>query len=216
MVDFSMTTAAQSQKITKIIVSLFFWRGNTVAVNMVNLKIADAPAVLAGMAVSLHSNLSIAVKKTVVCVALTIPFINLRVFSKPFVNSSHIKFALTFAAPMLNARPVYVIIAAIRTLLNRAFCWPAIFFAFLGNSFAVLFRPKCRLTSRANFLTSARWNINRLTASARFCSKPDASLPMCSKGARLAPFGVWGRFCEDRITIRAANLAVSFHKLISK
>jgi hypothetical protein len=206
-----MAAPAQRQQIFQSVVSGVFGRGNAVAVNVVNLQIIFAAAVLACVLVSLQSGFPIAAEVCVVFVLFAYSLVVLWVGSKPFVDSAHVELALAFGTPVLNTGAKHEVITAIRALLDRAFKWATSGKHFgltgcFGLSFLEVFGA-----AGAGFLRRASRRVAGSAHHALPINKPAAGLPVGLQSARLASPHVGGGFVNCRAAIRAVEGSVFSH-----
>jgi len=206
-----MTPTAQRQQVFQSIVSGFLGRCYSVAVNVVNLQIIFASAVLACVLVALQSSFSIATKESLVLCFFACSFVVLWVCSKPLVNTAHVEFALTFGAPVLNAGSKYKVISAVGALLNRAFQRSASSKGLsLSRRFSLRFFKLSRAAG-AGLLRCASGCVGHAANNTLPANKPNASLPVCPQSAWLAAPHIGGSFVNCRATIGATKSSVFGH-----
>jgi hypothetical protein len=151
----SMTTTAKSLQILKDIVSVFFGGCCAVAVNVMNLKIILAAAVLAGVVVTFQSSVSISPEIVVVAGLLGVLLQTIFVGCKPLVNFANLCFSLAFCATVLWARFVNKIFATLRAVKDGAFWGYALLLPHFAKRLSILLAAIIRLARFADPLCAA-------------------------------------------------------------
>ena len=164
----SMTTTAKGLQVLKDIVSMFLGGCRSVAVNMVNLKVILASAVLAGVIVTLQSSVPVSPKIVIVAGLLGVLFQALFIADKPFSNLAYLMSLLTAWASFLWARSVLKVLSAIGTVQNGPHRDATLFCTKFAQGFNVLLSLVFWRTAFANLLDRAGRLKYSLTHSASF------------------------------------------------
>jgi hypothetical protein len=155
IMNTSMTTTAKGLQVLKDIVPMFFGRCRSFAVNMMNVKVIFASAVLAGVIVTLQSGFSVSAKAVVVFCFLGVLLQAILIGRKPLVNFANLCFALAFWATMLRAGLVDKILTALRAVKHGAFRSCALIQTHLAERLNVLLAAVLRLASFTDPLGAA-------------------------------------------------------------
>jgi len=115
-----MTTPAKRQQIFQSVVSGSLGRCHAIAVDVVDVKIIFAAAVLACVLVALQSGFAVASKVIIVAGLLGVLLQPLFVRRKPFVNALNFCCSLARRTTMLGAGFVFKVIAAFWTHQDRS------------------------------------------------------------------------------------------------
>lgn len=207
----SMTTTAQRQQVFQSIVSGFLGRCHAIAVDVVNVQIVFAAAVLAGVLVALQGGFAVAVKVVVVAGLVGVLFQAFFVRSKPFMNALNFCFALARRAAVLGACSVLKVIATFGAKQDGSSGRLPALAAKLTQSLYVLFSPVGRLAGLADLLRRAGRLVGGFATGANFIGVPAAGLTVGGKRARLATLCVGRRLVEGFLTAKADERTVRFH-----
>lgn len=134
----SMTTPAKRQQVLKDMVSVFLGGCRAFAVNMMNLKVILAAAVLAGVVVALQSGVSVSAEVVIVTGFFGVLLQAVFIRRKPFMDFSNLCFALALGAAMLGAGLVHKILITLRAVKDGAFRGHALIQAHFAKRLSVL------------------------------------------------------------------------------
>jgi hypothetical protein len=163
-----MTTTAKGLQVLKDIVSVFLGRCSSVAVNMVNLKVILASAMLAGVIVTLQSCVPVSSEIVVVAGLLGVLLQAIFVADKPLANLAYFVRLLADRASFLRSRSVLKVFSAIGTVQNGPCGNAALFCTKFAQGFNVLLSLVFWRTAFANLLDRASRLKYSLTHSASF------------------------------------------------
>jgi hypothetical protein len=149
MMLFSMTTPAKRQQVFKDIVSMFLGGCRAFAVNVVDVKVVFAAAVLAGVLVTLQGGISVSAEAVVIFCFFGVLLQAIFVRRKPFMDFANLCFALALGAAMLGAGLVDKILTAFGAVKDSAFRGCALI--------------QTHLTKRLNVLLAAVFGFTRFT-----------------------------------------------------
>jgi len=211
MMNLRMTPTAQRQKVFQSVISGFLRRGHAVSINVVNVQIVFAAAMLACVLVALQGSFAVAAKEGIVFVLLAHGLVVLWICGKPLMNAAHVELALTFRATVLYAGLKNKVIAATRALLNGAFQRTA-----SSNSFGLFCRFSLRLfeLSRAASTGFLRCTCGRVSYAANDTlpiNEPNAGLPVSFQSARLTAPHVGRSLVNDCTAVWASQFSVFAH-----
>lgn len=211
MMNLRMTPTAQRQQVFQSVVSGFLGRGHAIAVDVVNVQIILAAAVLACVLVALQSGFAVAAEEGIVLGLLAHGLVVLWIRSQPFVNAAHVEFALAFRAAVLNARSKHKVIAAVGALLNGAFQRAASSKGFglscrFGLCLLELSRASC-----AGLLRCACGRIGHAANDTLPVNEPNAGLPVSFQSAGLAAPHVGGSLVNDCAAVWTSQCSVFAH-----
>jgi hypothetical protein len=118
MMLLGMTTATKRNEVIQSVISGFLRACCSVPVNMVNVQIVFAAAMLASVVITLQGSLTVSAEVVVVCGFVGVLLQSVFVRRKPLMDSANFIFALAGWAAMLRTRAVLKIIAAFRAHQN--------------------------------------------------------------------------------------------------
>lgn len=207
----SMTPTTQRQQVFQSIVSGFLRRCHAIAVDVVNVQVIFAAAVLAGVLVALQGGLAVTAEMVVVAGLVGVLFQAVFVRGKPVVDALNFSFTLARGAAVLRSCSVLKVIAAFGAKQDGSSGLLPALKAKLAQSLYVLFSPVVRLAGLADLLRRAGRLVGGFATDANFISVPAAGLTVSNKGARLAPLHVGRRLVEGFLTAKADERTVRFH-----
>ena len=164
----SMTATAKRLQVIKSVVSLLLNRCCSVSVNVVNLQVAFAAAVLACITVAQKSCVSISAKIVIVSGFFSVRSTPFCIRGKPFVYFANFCASLALRASVLWARFINKIFAAFGAVKNSSFGSDALIKPHFTQRLCVLLAAVFRLARFANFLGRAGWNVVTITNSTGF------------------------------------------------
>lgn len=208
MMHSCMTTPAQRQQIVQRIVPQLFRRGNTSAINVVDMQILNGAAVLTGEVVTLQGVLPVAVKMVVVFSFADV-FISLGILGKRFAGLLNAAFLQASKAVLLRPGAVGEIGITLNALERGTNRHSAFLFPQFTQMQHILFLPIRWPTTVAALLGRASGLVEHLADEALALLKAVASLPVSSQRTRLASLQVGRCLGHLRPAIRAIENAVS-------
>jgi hypothetical protein len=210
--NLRMTTTAQRQQVFQSVVSGFLGRCSAVAVDVMNVQIIFAAAVLACVLVALQGRISVAAEVIVVAGFLGVLLQSLFVRGKPFVYSPNFRLALAFGAAMLRASGVLKIISALSAHQNGAYRGYATRFTQPSQVRNVFLSCVLRLAYRAHLLRCGSGLVGGAAHGASPWPYAAASLPVGGKCAGLATLHVGGGFVNHCAAVWAGKSSVFGHR----
>ena len=214
MMHSRMTTPAQRQQVIQRIVPQLFRRGNTSAINVMDVQILNGSAMLAGEIIAFQSLLPVA-SKAVVVFSFADVFISLGILGKRFANLLNAAFLQADKAVLLRPRAVDEIGITFKALERGANRHSSFLFPQFTQMQHILFLPISRPATVATLLGRASGLVEHLADKTLALLKAVASLPVSSQRTRLASPQVGRCFGHLRPAIGAIENAVSpgFHNL---
>jgi hypothetical protein len=207
----SVARPAQSKQIVQRIVSLVFWCRDAFAINVMNVQIVLATAVLAGMVVALQSGFSASPEIVIVSSLFCVLFFALRIKNKPTVDAFKFFGLLALWASVLRAGLVFKVFSAVRAHQDRANRRSTSRNAKRPQMLSVALGSVRIAASWAGLLVASSGLVNRRTLNATAISKANACLSVCLQSARLAAFHVWRCFGGASATVGAGKKSVLAH-----
>ena len=211
VMDSGVTATAERQQVVQSVVSLLLGRGGSLAVDVVNVQVFLAAAMLASVIVSLQSGFTVAAEIVVIAGFFCVAFQSFFVGRKPFVNFGDFGLFLATRASLLRPSKVLKVIAAIRAHEYASDGRSAFLPTVLLKSLAVVFGAIGWPAGRANFLDRSCRLVGCFTNNANPLSKPVTGLAVGLQCTRLAPLGVWGSPNDGRAAVGTVDGAICFH-----
>lgn len=196
MMFFGMAATAKRHEILKRIVAEIFCGCRAFAVNVMNMQVFYASAMLAGVLIALQGGFAVAAEHVIVFGGLCVLLLAFRIKGKPAVNAIELFGLLATWAAMLGSGLVFKIIAAIRAHQHSANGRGSFSKAKLAQPLSVLFGFECVSAGWASLLMASRWLVGCATLHASSFGKASACLPMGTQRTGLASFHV-GRGLGD-------------------
>ena len=206
-----MARTAQRLEIIQSVVSMFFWRGDAVPVNMMNVQIILCAAASAGVIVTLQGLHAVAAEAVVVFCLLAILFNLVGVFVRPFSYPGDVRIVATRFAFALRSSRVFKRRPTIFARQHVSFARRANGISLSSAVFSTLDAMVFFFTSIARFLRRSCRDVAFATNRALTLRDPAFGLSVRSKSARLASFCVWACSCYFRAAVRAIYDAVGLH-----
>lgn len=206
-----MASPAKSNKVFERVIPLLFWCRDALPINVMNVQIIFAAAMLASMVITLQSNGSIAAKAVVVFCLGGVLFQSIFIGRKPFVNAANFTRSLASGASVLRPGYILKVIAALRTHQNCSFFDYAVFYTNAVSVIFCAFLSKLISAVSTNFLMAASWLVRHTTLLANTLGKTISCLPMSFKSARFAAFHVWRSLINSNSAVRAVKFSVFTH-----
>lgn len=196
MMFFGMAATAKRHEIFKRIVSELFCGCRAFAINVMNMQVLYASAMLAGVLIALQGGFAVAAEHVIVFGGLCVLFFAFSIKGKPTVDAIKLLGLLATWAAVLRSGSVLKIIAAIRAHQHGA-NWRGTFSkAKLAQSLSVLLGFERVSAGWASLLMASRWLVGCATLHASSFGKASACLPVGTQRTGLASFHV-GRGLGD-------------------
>ena len=207
-----MAAPAQRQQVFQSIVPEVFMRSRPPTVDMVNVQVVLAPAMLAGVLVAGQGGFSIAAEKVIVAGLIGVFLQALFVRCKPVMDALYLVRALASRAACLRAGLVFKIIPAGCAHQNRSDGGGVGFTSKLGKRRLVSFRHVLRPAFLAGFLMTARRLVLSAAGDAVSRCVAISRLPVRLQRAGLAPLHVRRAFLDNGAAAGASQRSVRFHR----
>ena len=209
-----MTTPAQRQQVIQRIVPQLFRRGNTSAINVMDVQILNGSAMLAGEIIAFQSLLPVA-SKSVVVFSFADIFIPLGIFGKRLANLLNAAFLQADKAVLLRPGAVNEIGITLNALERGTNRHSAFLFPQFTQMQHILFLPISWPATVAALLRRASGLVEHLADETLAILETMASLPVSSQSTRLASLQIGRCLRHLRPTVGAVQDAIfpRFHSL---
>lgn len=208
---FGMAATAKRYEIFKRVVAELFCGCRAIAINVVNMQILYASAMLTGVLIALQGGFAVAAEHVIVFSGLCVLLLAFRIKGKPAVNAIELFGLLATRAAVLGSGFVLEIIAAIRAHQHGANGRCPFSKAKLAQPLGVLFSLEGVAANRASLLMASRWLVGCATLHASSFGKANACLPMRLQRTGLASFHVGRGLGNGSSAVRTGEGAVLAH-----
>lgn len=208
---FGMAATAKRHEILKRIVSELFCGCRAFPINVMNMQVLYASAMLAGVLIALQSGFAVAAEHVIVFGVLCVLLFSFRIKGKPAVNAIELLGLLATWAAVLWSGLVLKVIAAVRAQQHSANGNSAFSKAKLAQPLGVLFGFECVSAGMAGLLMASRWLVGCATLHASSFGKASACLPMGTQRTGLASFHVGRGLGDGSSAVGAGKGAVLAH-----
>lgn len=215
LMDRGVTSPANGKKVFQRVISLLSRSCNTVAVNVMNMKVFCASAPLASVIVSGKSGRPVTVKVKVVSGVGFVLGGFFRMVFHPFHHLCNVSLLAARSAHGLWSGTVLKIIATSRALLNGSNRNRPLLSSERLERSDVIQPSKFRLAGSASLLTAASWFVFCAANDAIPLSKSSSCLPVSFESARFASTHVGGVLNDNSVAVWAGKVSVFAHLLIS-
>ena len=208
---FGMAATAKRYEIFKRVVAELFCGCRAFAVDVMNMQVLYASAMLAGVLIALQGGFAVAAEQVIVFGGLCVLLLAFRIKGKPAVNAIELFGLLATRAAVLGSGLVFKIIAAIRAHQHSANRRGPFSKAKLAQPLGVLFSLEGVAANRASLLMASRWLVGCATLHASPFSEASACLPVGSQRTGLASFHVGRGLGNGSSAVRTGEGAVLAH-----
>ena len=211
MMFFGMAATAKRHEILKRVVAELFCGCRAFAVDVMNMQVLYASAMLAGVLIALQGGFAVAAEQVIVFGGLCVLLLAFRIKGKPAVNAIELFGLLATRAAVLGSGLVFKVITAIRAHQHSANGRGPFSKTKLAQPLSVLFGFECVSAGRASFLMASSWLVGCATLHASSFGKANACLPMCLQRTGLASFHVGRGLGDGSSAVGAGKGAVLAH-----
>lgn len=206
-----MATTAKRHEILKRVVAELFCGGRAFAVNVMNMQVFYATAMLAGVLIALQGGFAVAAEHKVVLGGFGVLLLSFCIDSKPTMNAFKFLGLLAARAAVLWSGLVLKVIAAIRAHQHGSDWRGAFGKTKLAQTLGVLLGLKDTLAGGTGALMATRGLVGYAALHASPFSEASACLPVGSQRTGFAAFHVGRGFGNGSSAVRTGEGAVLAH-----